>query len=280
MLEMWKRKYLSIPNCSFHAVDFYENNKKGYRKNLLRIKKSFDKAHTELIDLVLNLHFQAKVFYVDMKKVQKGLKLHNLSKKDKIKVEQIVDGEVRDQIQTTKTRLKNLIGADTHYPIKLCIQEALIFHSEELKSHNATGSIYLDSRKEFDTYSIEAYHSFNLPKKRDLENTEEQLRYIYGKEITAIHLQTKATPDAGIEIADLVSYLFFQYLRGKHSLYIELDSIEKDRLALIRKSNASLFSKELVIKDDLTKKCIIKLKKLTEKRLAPLLEELTRSSSG
>ena len=284
MLEMWKRKYLKDPSNSLHAVDFYEDRKKDYKKSQLRIHKSFEKAHQELIDLILTLNFSAQVFYVDIISLQKTLKINNISKKEKINIEQIVDGKIKYQKQNVKTRLKEVIGNNTHFPIKYCIQKALAFHCEHLKTKDSVGSIFLDSRKEFDSYSIEAYHTFKIKEKRSVSissgaSTAISNGYNYGKEILGINLQTKANPDAGIEICDLISYLAFQHLRGKYNRANELKGISKKRLTLIRKTNRYIYRRKGINKGNETKNCGSKLKELIDKRLAPLLEELARRSS-
>ena len=179
---------------------------------------------------------------------------------------------------------KEVIGNNTHFPIKYCIQKALAFHCEHLKTKDSVGSIFLDSRKEFDSYSIEAYHTFKIKEKRSVSissgaSTAISNGYNYGKEILGINLQTKANPDAGIEICDLISYLAFQHLRGKYNRANELKGISKKRLTLIRKTNRYIYRRKGINKGNETKNCGSKLKELIDKRLAPLLEELARSSS-
>jgi len=249
LFEMWRRKYLLDPSKSFHAVDFFEDFKeKGtekYKKTFLRINKRFEEATNELTQIISNLKFSARIFYVDLPKLRYKFAISKFPKKRTKKNKN--DYQKQIIIQT---------AGNPYLPLNPTLESAFEFHAKKLAGDEKCGYVSFESQRDFDEQTLTVFHNFQ--KKINGNNNNS---YKYGNDILGINLLTKPSLASGIELADLIAYLNCQTLRGIYAKN-ELNKIRDERLVLIRKMQLCLNRKFKIQRINVTDKSeIIKTKK-------------------
>jgi hypothetical protein len=224
LFSKWRNRFISDDHKyrAFHAVDFFEEYKNGYRRKNMVFTKSFSSAIDALIEIFKYIEIEAKCFYIDRQKLRTlmhikappALLINEVDNRPHSYEYKKIQKEYRDHIkkQTTKE----------FEPQTLSLHAAFSYHAHLInKSHSKQGAINFESLSSQDSRLVEIFHKYNNPD------------YIEGKQITCINYHTKASLDSGIEIADLVSYVSFQSLRNKYHLKKELSDIPEDRIGYI-----------------------------------------------
>jgi hypothetical protein len=238
-IRKWKNKYLVRSDVTFHAVDFFEDFKSKYRKIELDNPKIFYKAVIELVTVFLSVTYEAKVFYIDLKRLRKDMNF--------------------DRYITGKQRiLKDIFNKEYSgnylQPISTILEKFFLFHENYIKENKKTGYVCFESQKEFDEQTIKTFHK-TLQAHRNHATT-----YKYGREVLGIHFYTKASLCAALELSDFIAYCSTQHLRLEQKS-TEL-KIKSDRLQALVEAYRSIKQRRKIYLRNCTLECINELKSI------------------
>ncbi len=140
--------------------------------------------------------------------------------------------EIYKRIYSQKLKLSL---ADKRFsPLDLTIRRAFDFHSQSLIPEDKiikVGYINLESQKTSDNKLINLFHSYK------------NINYSYGNIILGLNLHTKGSLDAGIELADFISYVSCQTLRFSHRLSKELLDVPNNRYDILKRLRREMSSR-------------------------------------
>jgi len=193
-LRIWKKKYLLDQSSTLHSVDLFEDFKTGYKKSSLSSTKNLFTAAVELVDVLLSIPYECKVFYIDLHLLRKELNFN-----------QYIIGK--------QNILKDVINKDYKgrflQPINTIIEEFFSFHEKLILTKKKKGYLCFESQKEFDEQTIKTFHQTLIV------HDKKSKTYRYGKNLLGIHFDTKASLCGALELADFIAYGSTQYLRTK-----------------------------------------------------------------
>ena len=229
LFKKWRDKYLATPNKCFHATDFFEDYVAGYKKAQLRIGKNFNMSIDELIEIISYLDIKGEVYFVDIHKLRRRLLLSEPPEYRNIFSDSADEKAYNLSVDSYKERVKNTIGRKkVYHPLALTLKSAFDFHFKYINSTQTDspdrGYIHFESLSGADRLLIE--HYYKLTGKVDRS---------YQEKIIGINFHTKNSLDAGIELADLISYISFQTLRFKYRRTEEYVNLTPESIVQIRK---------------------------------------------
>lgn len=237
LFQKWRNKYLTSPNKCFHATDFFENYVVGYKKNQLRIAKNFNKAIDELIDMFDYLDIKGEVYFVDIQTLRKKLLLKEPPTYKNVFTNTLDEKTYRERQKAYKETVQKTIGKKKIFlPLALTLKSAFSFHFGKINGVDIgspnKGYIHFESLSGADRLLIEQYHKLRG-----------KVNLSYEEKIIGINFHTKNSLDAGIELADLISYVSFQTLRFKHRRRNEYKNLTSQSISQIRKLRESIREK-------------------------------------
>lgn len=226
LFSKWRKKYLSDSNKCLHAADFFEDHKKGYKPRKLYMSHVFTKAVKDLEEIISKIEFYARVFYIDLPQIRKLLMINEPP---------LGNGLTRREYNALKReysrRLQIIHGSNIYLPLIKTLENSFIFHADILEKsqkqdilkRSAKAYINIESQKNSDIQLINTFHkNASIVYKK------------FGEDIVGLNLHTKGSLDAGIELADLISYISFQTLRNKCKLKYELKHLTGAKIKLIK----------------------------------------------
>lgn len=224
LFRKWRNKYLRKPTRCFHATDFFEDYKPGYKNKELRFDRNFNIAVDELIEILRYPDFKAQAFYAKLSPLRGKFSLSEPPPYRDI-FQNKTDEKTYDQEQEAyKKSVVKTIGKRKFEPLALTLKKAFSFHFGQLNSSSnpKKGYINFESLSGADTVLIEQYHKL----KSKIDQT-------YEEKIIGIDFHTKNSLEGGIELADLISYISFQSLRGR-TLKTECPNLSDNSIDRIR----------------------------------------------
>ncbi len=224
LMQKWRDKYLLNPYKCLHAFDFFESkNPKASHiiKTELSISRNFNNAVEELMEFLSYITFKSISFYVDLPKVRSRLHIDEPPAYSSA-------GDYKLKKKEFSRKLKKSLSGKIFIPLDLTIKRALNYHLSVLKEEDAIGYVNAESNRTTDLRLVGIYNTYI-----DIDSD-------YGKKVLGIRLHNKKSLDAGIEIADLISYISFQTLRFSKKLNAELADVPKNRFKVIQKVRTEL----------------------------------------
>lgn len=238
-LRKWKRKYLFNQFSTLHSVDLFEDFKTGYKKPNLANPKNLYCAAVELVDVLLSIPYESKVFYIDLYKLRDELNLNKF-------------------INRKQNILKDVINKDYKgrflQPISTILENFFSFHEKLIKIKDKPGYLCFESQREFDEQTIKTFHQTLIA------HNKTSTTYKYGKNLLGIHFDTKASLCGALELADFIAYGSTQYLRYK------VDSkeltIHPDRLRILLELYQRVKKDKKIYLREVTMDCVAELTSL------------------
>ena len=229
LFKKWRDKYLASPNKCFHATDFFEGYVRGYRQTQLRIGRNFNNSIEELIEIISYLTIKGEVYFVDIPELRGKLLLKEPPQYQNTFTSSSDEKAYNLSVDTYKKEVRNTIGRRKVYlPLALTLKSAFDFHFNHINdtqdNYPHKGYIHFESLSGADRLLIEHYYRL-----RDKVDDS------YQEKIIGINFHTKNSLDAGIELADLISYISFQTLRFKYRRTEEYSNLTLESIVQIRK---------------------------------------------
>ena len=229
LMQKWRNKHLTNPYRCFHTTDFFENRNTSLQsaKPELSITRNFNNAIKELLEFLSYIEFESTVYYVDIPTIRNRLKIDNPPQ----------DGNGKKEYSN---HLKESFEELRFAPLDMGIKNAFDFNYKYLINDSKSvknGYINIESHHQSDIRLIKSFHRYIsiYPK--------------YDTNILGLRLHNKKSLDAGIEIADLISYSSCQTLRFSHRLTDELKDIPKVRYKILKQIRSELRARNIKLYD-------------------------------
>lgn len=230
LFKKWRDKYLVTPSKCFHATDFFEGYILGYKQTQLRIGRNFKMSIDELIELISYLNIEAEVYCVDIPELRQNLHLSEPPTYKSTFTSSADEKAYNLSVDSYKKQVRNTIGnKKVYHPLALTLKSALTFHFNHIANTTQPdapdkGYIHFESLSGADRLLIEHYYRLTG-----------KVNSSYQEKIIGINFHTKSSLDAGIELADLISYVSFQTLRFKYKRTAEYSNLTPDSIEQIRR---------------------------------------------
>jgi predicted nucleic acid-binding protein len=135
-------------------------------------------------------------------------------------------------VHAKKSEFRQIIGfdEDREQLYNLAATKLFYWFAQHLEKENSHGQVVVDSRKGNDLELLAAF--YNIKENFERNNpTYKHLANIATKRLTSITFSNKSDLNGGLEIVDLISYSFFQFLDKKRRIdryfKIKLNSVVK-----------------------------------------------------
>ncbi|MFH0854721.1 MAG: hypothetical protein V1891_04485 [bacterium] len=187
------KKIYKIPEgTSFHSYDLFENNKSEFFMSTQKAKKLVD----SLIEFIKIIPIKLSIHYLDKKKLRNFLGMSDNKK------------EYFSGSEEAK-RWKDI-------PYEILASKIFFWFSKYVNSVNRTarGAVVAESRRQADHALLRAYlrcKTSSQHNSMNLRKCSEKMQ----KQISSIRFEEKTGFWPGLEIADLFSYVAYQYVIGK-----------------------------------------------------------------